>query len=106
MHINWQVWNIVVEETWSFIDINMTSTQMVAKFETYSTQLIKINFPEKAVTILDFDKPYITEELKLIRRQRQRTYQKHGKSAKYIELKDLFDKNQNWKQKNTGKRFF
>ena len=65
---------------------------MVAKFETYSSQLIKINFPEKAVTILDFDKPYITEELKLIRRQRQRTYQKHGKSAKYIELKELFDK--------------
>ena len=84
--------NILVEETWSFIDTNMTSTQMVAKFETYSTQLIENNFPEKVVTISDFDKPYITEELKLIRRQRQRTYQKHGKSAKYIELKELFDK--------------
>ena len=35
--------------------------------------------------------PYITQELKLLRRQRQRVYRKEGKSVKYKELKDKFD---------------
>ena len=64
---------------------------MVAEFENYSTSLIEHTFPEKMVTISNYDKPYMTQELKRIRRQRQRIYRSKGKCAKYLELKQKFD---------------
>ena len=53
--------------------------------------MIKEHFPEKTIKITNHDKPYITENLKRLRRRRQRVYQKEGKSEKYIELKNEFD---------------
>ena len=72
------------------MDKQLTPTQMVAEFKNYSSQLIEDTFPEKIVTISDYDKPYITEKLKYLRRQRQRLYRKHGKCTKYLALKKLF----------------
>ena len=84
--------SILVGENWSFIEPQLTPTLMVEKFEAYSSQVINDTFPEKVVTISDYDKPYMTEELKLIRRRRQRIYRKYGKCAEYVRLKELFDK--------------
>ena len=53
---------ILVGESWSFIGTHLTSTQMVTEFETYTSKVIEETFPEKIVTISDYDKPYITEE--------------------------------------------
>ena len=53
--------------------------------------MVKQHFPEKTITVTSFDKPYMTEELKQIRRRRQRVYRREGKSQKYIELKKEFD---------------
>ena len=53
--------------------------------------MIETIFPEKTVTVSNYDKPFITEELKLLRRQRQRAYRKGGRSAKYLELKSKLD---------------
>ena len=83
--------NILVDESWSFIGEQLTPTQMVTEFENYSSQLIEKTFPEKTVTVSDYDKPYMTEELKLLRRRRQRLYRKHGKCAEYLALKKLFN---------------
>ena len=82
-----QFGNIIVDQSWSFLAPNMSSTQMVAAFEKHSSSLIENIFPEKTVTISEWDKPYMTEELKLLRRKRQRTYRKGGRSAKYPLLK-------------------
>ena len=60
-------------------------------FEKYKTALIEQTFPEKTVTITDRDLPFMTEELKLIRRQRMSFYRKQGRSEKYLELLDRFD---------------
>ena len=86
-----QFGNIIVDQSWSFLAPNMSSTQMVAAFEKHSSSLIENIFPEKTVTISEWDKPYMTEELKLLRRKRQRTYRKGGRSAKYLDLKHKFD---------------
>ena len=60
-------------------------------FEGYTGSIIENIFPEKNVTISDRDKPYITEELKLIRRQRMRVYRKEGRSTKYLSLLNKFE---------------
>ena len=79
--------NILVDESWSFLYPKMSSTQMVEAFEMHSSNLVENIFPEKTVTISAYDKPYITEELKKLRRHRQRIYRKEGRSAKYLKIK-------------------
>ena len=46
----------------------------------------------KTVTISEQDKPYFTEELRKLRRLRQRIYCKEGRSPKYLDAKSQFDK--------------
>ena len=69
----------------------MSSTQLVEVFEKQTSALIEQTFPEKTIKISEFDQPFITEELKLIRRQRIRAYRKGGRSSKYIEIAEKFD---------------
>ena len=69
----------------------MTSTELVEVFEKYSSGLVNQFFPEKLVLISDKDNPYMTEELRLLRRQRQRVHAKWGKTDRYLNLKSLFD---------------
>ena len=82
----------LVKEDWSFLTPEMTSTELVDVFEKHTSNLVEQTFPEKNVTISDWDQPYMTEELKLIRRQRIRAYRQGGRSAKYIEIAEKFDK--------------
>ena len=37
------------------------------------------------------DLPYFTEKLRVLRRQRQREYRRHGRSEKYLRIKKTFD---------------
>ena len=55
---------------------------MVETFERKAGQLINEHFPLKKVTVTQGDLPYFTEELKSIRRQRNRVYTKEGKGKK------------------------
>ena len=83
--------NIIVNQDWSLLEHSMSTTDMVEVFENITGNMVRNVFPEKLVTISDYDKPYITEELKSLRRQRQRAYRKGGKNAKYLEIKSKFD---------------
>ena len=83
--------DVLVSHDWSGLQQGMSSTEMVNFFEQETKTMIETIFPEKTVTVSDYDKPFITEELKLLRRQRQRAYRKGGRSAKYLELKSKFD---------------
>ena len=69
----------------------MSSTELVSCFVDHTQKMIEETFPEKTVTISDWDKPFMTQELKQLRRQRQRTYRKGGRTPKYLELKSKFD---------------
>ena len=83
--------SILVKEDWSFLSSEMSSTELVAAFENFSSTLIEDTFPEKDITISSWDKPYMTEELRVLRRQRQRAYRKGAKTQKYLQLKKNFD---------------
>ena len=83
--------NLIVNQDWSFIEEGLGPTEMVDLFQNYTDKIVKSTFPEKMVTISDHDKPYFTEELRLLRRQRQRAYRKGGRNAKYMNLKAKFD---------------
>ena len=82
---------ILANETWNILEPQMTSTELVDKFELHTSQLVNSVFPLKTVTVSDRDKPYMTEELKKLRRQRQRAYSKTGRSPKYLNIKAQFD---------------
>ena len=57
------------------------------------TSLLDLHCPTKTVKLRpQVDKPFITEELKRLDRQRKREYKKHQKSQKYQDLCSLFDK--------------
>ena len=81
----------IVSEDWSFLGPNMSSTELVNLFENHTKNIVEQIFPEKTVTISNWDKPFMTEELKKLRRQRQRVYRKGGRSQKYLEIKSKFD---------------
>ena len=68
----------IVNEDWSFLLPHMGTSEMVACFENCTNNMIKANFPEKIITISNFDKPFMTQELKELRRKRQRIYRKRG----------------------------
>ena len=76
----------LAHENWNCLTPQMTSTELVNAFENYNFKLINEVFPEKKVTISDQDKPYITEELKKLRRQRKRVYNQTGRSPKYLNM--------------------
>ena len=82
----------MVTQDWRFLLPQLSPTQLVEEFQNHTSELIRNTFPEKTIKISSFDKPYFTEELRAIRRQRQRTYRKEGRSKKYLELKQKFDK--------------
>ena len=81
----------VTTENWKSLLPDMSSTELVESFEKITKQKVDEFFPQKTVTITAYDKPYITQELKILRRQRQRAYRKGGKSEKYLKLKNTFD---------------
>ena len=82
---------ILVDEDWSFLSSNMTSTELVNAFEKHTSSMVESIFPEKNITISSWDKPYMTEELRTIRRQRQRAYRKGAKNEKYLQLKQKYN---------------
>ena len=82
--------SILVNEDWSFLAPDLSPSELVDAFQNNTSSLIENIFPEKTVKISSFDKPYFTEELRQIRRQRQRIYRKCGRSKKYLEMKQKF----------------
>ena len=76
---------------WSLVIEDISSSDMVDVFQKMTTNLVDIHFPLKRVTISSYDKPWITEELKSIRRRRQRIYRREGRSENYLLVKQDFD---------------
>ena len=81
----------MVNEDWLFLLPHMSPTEMVDCFTNYTQNMVETSFPEKIVKISNWDKPYMTQELKQLRRKRQRIYRLKGKCQKYVQLKAEFD---------------
>ena len=76
---------------WNLVSDEHTTTDMVEELVKKNEVLLDQHFPKKEIKISDFDKPWITPELKSLKRQRQRLYRKQGKSVNYTTVKNNFD---------------
>ena len=65
---------------------------MVEAYQNKMNTLLSEIFPLKTITISDQDKPWFNEQLRQIKRQRLREYEKHGLSNKYWSIVDSFEK--------------
>ena len=87
-----EIGHTLLQEKWEMLEDRMTSGDMVASFEEHSKMMVDKQFPKKGVFVGDGDQPYFTEELRQLKRQRQRAYTLHGRrSFKYVKLKEKFD---------------
>ena len=68
---------------------NDNNTENVQKFQDTLKSMVDDTFPKRKIRVSSDDKPYFTEKLRKLKRIRQREYQKHGRSGKYLKLKDL-----------------
>jgi hypothetical protein len=81
----------LAETDWSCLQPNMSADKMVEAFQSAALRLVDEHFPQKQVTVIEGDQPYFTEELRQLRRRRDRAYQRGGKSsATYLSLQNRF----------------
>ena len=71
---------VLMNEAWNCLLDGMSADEMVGKFQEAASRLVDTHFPKKNITVIEGEKPYFTEELKKLRRKRDRIYQKSGKS--------------------------
>ena len=81
---------VLTQQTWKFMDPGLTSTQLTGLFQYYTEEILNLFCPKKQVFSRPDEKPFITEDMKLLKRRIMREYEKKYKSVKYHELKQLF----------------
>ena len=81
-----------LEETdFSCVYLQKTPTDMVENFQMKMSNIIEESFPLKSITISNEDQVWFNEDLRALKRARLREYNRHGKTQKYINLKNKFD---------------
>ena len=79
-------------EDWSFLEASSTTTDIVKEFKAHSERMIDEAFPKKKVLVGPDDLPYYTEELRTLKRQKLRAYQRHGQNSnQFNALKAKYD---------------
>ena len=82
----------MVEEDWEEVRQEDSPTQQDEALQALLARMLEDSLPTKTVKLRHTDKPYITHEIKVIDRRRRREYEKHGKSAKYLQLKTTYER--------------
>ena len=75
------------EPVFSAGDTNLADERLLNILHSTMNQ----HLPIKTLKLRTSDKPFVTPELKVLDRLRKREYTKHGKSEKFLYLKDKFD---------------
>ena len=81
----------LLAEDWGILEGAVDSSDMVDKFETWSNTIVNRQFPAKTVLVGSQDLPYFTEELRRLKRRRQRAYKKGKRSEQYRKCKVAFE---------------
>ena len=79
------------EEDWGKLRDCESSTDVVASFESRSAEMVDSQFPVKTVLVGPHDLPYFNEELRKLKRRRQRAYRKGKGSEQYKRSKESFE---------------
>ena len=82
---------LLIDEGWSSVREEDSPETQEAAFQDLVGKILDKSCPIKTVKLRTQDKPYMTEELKLLHRKRTRQYRKHGKSPEYSRLTKHFD---------------
>ena len=81
----------ITTQVQKFVISQNSSTDSVQQFQDTLKSMVDDTFPKREIKICSDDKPYFTEKLRKLKRIRQREYHKHGRSDKYLELKENFE---------------
>ena len=81
----------ITTEDWTFLDEYISPQDKVDQYNKKMFENLDRFCPTKRVKLGMNDKPYITAELKTLKRRRHREYCKRGKSKKYYSLKNQFE---------------
>ena len=83
----------ITTEDWSCIVNDANPSEQVTAFENLVQSKMDAIFPQKSVKLSpNYDKPFMTSDLKKLDRKVKREYRKHSKSAKYLRLKEIYDR--------------
>ena len=83
---------LLAQENWDMLsDTSLSTTELVSRFQDHVSTLISNHFPTKVVSASHEDKPWFTEELRILKRKRQRVYTKEGQTPKYLSIKLKFE---------------
>ena len=79
-------------ESWGNLGPQLNPTDLVKNFQDTLNTMFTDTFPEKKIVINPKDSPWFNEKLRLIKRQRQRIYQKSGKNDEYLKCREKYEK--------------
>ena len=80
----------IVKEDWALVSDQMGPNEQVQRFEDILKEKLDTFCPSKELRLSSKDLPFMTSELKKLKRQKMREYVRKGKSKKYFELLKLF----------------
>ena len=80
----------LTKEKWEFIQPTQSATQMTDLFEKFTSDLVNNFCPVKISKSRPNESPFVTEDMKILKRRIMREYEKKGKSVKYHKLKTSF----------------
>ena len=69
----------------------LSSSAMVDMFQSTVDNILCETFPEKHIVISPYDDPWFNENLRHLKRQMQRHYERHGKDEIYKVLNTKFE---------------
>ena len=82
---------VIVNEDWLFMNPALSPTNLTEFLQYYTGKMLDTFCPEKVCFVRPDEKPWITENIRILRRKYQREYEKRGKTSKYFELKQSYD---------------
>ena len=83
---------LIINQDWADIKEEDTTTEQDLALQAVLLGMLDRACPTKTVKLRTEDKPYITQEIKILDRQRRREYNKRGKSLIYNELKVRYER--------------
>ena len=82
---------VFIEEDWKFLNPDMPPTSLVDVFQYYTGAILDTFCPSKTIYTRPNDHPWVTENMKHMKRQILREYERKGKRPKYRQLKNIYE---------------
>ena len=82
---------VFTHEKWEFLDPSLSPSTLTSLFTSYTKDIINNFCPEKIIVERPGSNPFMTEDMKVLKRKTMREYEKRGKSSKYLDLRTNLD---------------